>query len=76
MPALALILPVFLAVAWFRIFKRLGWSGWWGLTMFVAPVAIIVVSAVMYFQRWPIETRLEELEIELERVRAQLPPAS
>ncbi len=58
------------AVAWYRIFRRLGWPPLLGLTM-ILPPAIIVVSAVMYFQRWPLEQKVEELEQELERLRGR-----
>ena len=67
-----IILFVLLAAAWSRIFKRLGWSSWWGLTVLIPPV-IYIVSAVMYFQRWPIERRLEELEQELKRPEIREP---
>ena len=63
-----LILVVLLAAAWSRIFKRLGWSGWWGLTMFVPLLSLIVVSGVLYFRQWPIERRLEELEQKVNRL--------
>ncbi len=63
-------LLVLFAVAWYRIFRRLGWPPLLGLTM-ILPPAIIVVSAVMYFQRWPLEQKVAELEQEIERLRGQ-----
>ena len=65
-----LVLFVLLAAAWARIFKRLGWSKWWGLAVLLPPV-IYIVSVVMLFQQWPIERRVKELEEELERLGAR-----
>ena len=64
------VIIVLLAAAWARIFKRLGWSKWWGLTVLVPPV-IYLVSVVMFFQQWPIERRVKELEEELARLGAR-----
>ena len=60
------ILYVLMAAAWFRIFKRLGWPGWWGLAMVIPPLIFI-----LSFQKWPIERRLQELEEELDRLGAR-----
>lgn len=68
--AVGVFIFVLLAAGWSRIFQRLGWSQWWGLAMLIPP-GIFIVPIVMYFQRWPIETRLEELEQELSRLRSQ-----
>ena len=38
----------------------------------ILPPAIIVVSAVMYFQRWPLEEKVKELEQEIARLRGQI----
>ena len=57
-------------VAWYRIFSRLGWHPLWGLTM-ILPPAVIVLTAVMYFQRWPLEKKVEDLEQEIERLRGR-----
>ena len=37
----------------------------------ILPPAVIVVSAVMYFQRWPLEKKVEDLEQEIERLKGQ-----
>ncbi len=59
------------AVAWHPIFSRLGWPPLLGLTM-ILPPAVIVVSAVMYFQRWPLEQKVEELEQEIEQLKGRI----
>ncbi len=59
------------AVAWYRIFSHLGWPPLWGLTM-ILPPAVIVISAVMYFQRWPFEKKVEELEQEIEKLKGRI----
>ena len=71
---LGIIVSVMMAAAWYRIFRRLGWSRWGGLTMLIAPV-MFIVSGVMYFQKWPIERRIEELEQELSQRESYFPPA-
>ncbi len=71
LPVLGFFLFVLVAGAWSRIFRRLGWHPLWGLTM-ILPPAIIVVSAVMYFQRWPLEEKVKELEQEIARLRGQI----
>ena len=68
---LALFLYALVAVAWYRIFRRLGWHSLLGLTM-ILPFAVFVVSTVMYFQRWPLERKVEELEQEIERLKVQI----
>ncbi len=67
-----ILIAVLLAVAWSGIFRRMGWSPWWGLIMIVPGVnviSIVVTSVALFFQRWPIETKVMELEEELERLR-------
>ena len=70
LPVVGFFLFVLVAVAWYRIFRRLGWPPFLGLTM-ILPPAVIVVSAVMYFQRWPLEKKVEDLEQEIERLKGQ-----
>jgi len=50
-----------LAVVWARIFRRMGWSPWYGVLM-VIPLSIFILPLVLAFQKWPIEQRVEELE--------------
>ena len=71
LPVVGFILFVLVAVAWYRIFRRLGWPPFWGLTMVLPPV-VIVISAVMYFQQWPLERKVVELEQEIARLRDQI----
>lgn len=58
------VLLLLLAFGWSRIYRRLGWNQWWGLAM-VVPFAYLVAVAVLYFQRWPLEQRIAELEEEV-----------
>ncbi len=62
---LVILLVLLLAAAWTRIFALLGWSQWWGLTMIIP----VVATTVLFFNPWPIERRLEELQQELDRLR-------
>ena len=69
-----ILISILLAVAWSGIFRRMGWSPWWGLIMIVPGanvISVVVTSVVLFFQRWPIELRLAQLEEEVESLRKQ-----
>jgi hypothetical protein len=70
--AIGIILYALLALAWSRIFRRMGWNPWWGVTL-VVPFAFFVISGVLYFQQWPLERRVVELEEELARLQGHTP---
>lgn len=64
-----------LAAAWAGVFRRMGWSPWWGLVMIVPGlnvISFIVLSGVLSFQRWPIEQKVADLEEELDGLRGRL----
>jgi hypothetical protein len=54
------LIPILVAlvVAWIRIFKRIGWSGWLVIPMAI-PFVNMILLIVMGFKEWPIEKRLK-----------------
>jgi peptidoglycan/LPS O-acetylase OafA/YrhL len=67
---LFIVVLVLFAVAWVGIFRRLGWSPWWGILM-VVPLSFLVTTLVLWLQRWPIERRVAELEAEVARLQGR-----
>ena len=59
-----IVVFVVLAAVWTRIFRRLGWSPWYAVLMLI-PLAFLIASVVVAFQKWPIERRVEDLEREV-----------
>ena len=66
------VLVTLLTVGWFNILRRLGWKGWWSVPMIVPfPFGMLAGSAYMYFQQWPLERRVAELEAEIARLNGE-----
>lgn len=63
-----LVLPIFIlgVVAWYRIFRKAGFSPWLGIVM-LAPVANLCLLFWFAFSTWPVE-------LEVARLRAASQP--
>lgn len=48
------VLAVLTIIPTLKILKRMGYSGWWSLTIAIPPVLIILLW-IMSFQRWPVQ---------------------
>jgi carbon starvation protein CstA len=51
-----LLVGVVLAVAWARIFRRIGWPPWLAVAT-VVPLVALVMPLIVAFSRWPVEER-------------------
>jgi hypothetical protein len=58
--AFLVIVCVPMAIAWIKIFSRVGWAPWLGVLMFIPPVNLVLMF-VLGFKEWPIERRLKAL---------------
>lgn len=65
---LLIVVWVALAVVWAQVFRRMGWSPWYGLLMAI-PLSIFILPLVLAFNKWPIERRVEDLEREVSKPR-------
>jgi hypothetical protein len=63
-----LIIGAVFAIAWWRIFRRIGWPPWLAVLAVVLPVNLII-PFVLAFSRWPVEDRVASLEREVARLR-------
>lgn len=53
-----LLAGIFSAYTWFRIFSKIGYSGWWGLVMLISPLTGIA-TIYLAFSKWPVESDVE-----------------
>lgn len=61
---------VFMAIIYWRIFSKAGYSGVMGLLMFV-PIANIVVLCILAFGEWPLYQELYQLRQRVGTVEGQ-----
>ena len=56
-----IIIGIVQIVAWWRIFRRIGWAPWVSL-LSIIPVVGLVILVVFAFSRWPVEERMTSRE--------------
>ena len=61
MASVYIVIIVLAIVAYARIIRRTGYSGWWVFSMFV-PVLNLVMFVLFAVKEWPIERRLTDAE--------------
>jgi hypothetical protein len=56
--AIGLLVAAFQVYLFFRIFRRMGYSGWWGLLTLISPINSFMVI-YLAFSKWPVESDIE-----------------
>ncbi len=70
---ISVLVIIFVAIIWWKIFAKAGYSGALGLLMFV-PIANLIVLLVLAFGEWPIYKELNYLRSQAQQRNPQFNP--
>ena len=69
---ISLVVTIFFAIVYWKIFAKAGYSGAMGLLMFI-PIANLIVLCVLAFGEWPIYKELNALRAQPPRSPQYIP---